>query len=193
MQGWLSSPDIGIAGGLVHAPDGRVVDCGSFFDKATKRFFKFYFGTGHRSGYIGHLQWTRNFVLVSERLFVFKRDILKDLKNNSDVEFEELRDDELPKLLAMENYRRGKRAVYDASVTAVDRAPFHIILPASKQLDEFLIGKAGRLLESGDPYYSPNLAYASGDPKLLMIDRQDANASHSLQYELIAADGMLAD
>src|SRR5581483_4989776 len=103
LNGWRSVPEIGMAAGLAHAPDGRVVDCGSFFDRERQRFFKFYFGTGHRSGHIGHLQWTRNFILPSERLVAFKKNLLQAATKNQSLNLSKIRDDEFLKVLAIEN------------------------------------------------------------------------------------------
>jgi hypothetical protein len=174
-------------GGLNHAPDGRVVDCGSFFDKDNKRFCKFYFGTGHRSGYIGHLQWTRNFILPSERLFAFRNSILQSAAKRLGKGIEDFRDDELPKLIAAENYALGLRAVYDASVAAIDRAPFHIMIPLSEALESYYTQRSDSLLEKGDPYHNPNLVYASGDPKPMI----GGLVTPPPKYELVAADFVL--
>jgi hypothetical protein len=186
-SGWLSTDEIGMIGGLNHAPDGRVVDCGSFFDKDNKRFCKFYFGTGHRSGYIGHLQWTRNFILPSERLFAFRNSILQSAAKRLGKGIEDFRDDELPKLIAAENYALGLRAVYDASVAAIDRAPFHIMIPLSEALESYYTQRSDSLLEKGDPYHNPNLVYASGDPKPMI----GGLVTPPPKYELVAADFVL--
>jgi hypothetical protein len=191
LSGWLSVPEIGLAGGLSHAPDGRVVDCGSFFNKAERRFYKFYFGTGHRSGYIGHLQWQRNFLLPSERFFAFKKDLLRDILKNRSLDLTGFRDDELPKLLAIQNYAKSGRAVYDPSVTSVDRAPFHIILPHSKQLGKFMEADAKDLLRDGDPYYNPNLAFSAGDPKPALPEKRSDTGTQSVSFELDSAGFVL--
>jgi glycosyltransferase involved in cell wall biosynthesis len=169
LSGWLSSPDIGIAGGLSLSYNKRVVDCGSYFDTSKRNFAKYYFDAGFCSGYSGYLQWIRNFILVSERLFVFKTSLLKELAGRE--ELLNLRDDELPKLLALTNYSLGNRAVYDPTVVAVDKAPFHVIIPPSDTLTEYSIKKCPDLHKDGDPYYNINLDKNYCDPKPKLTDK----------------------
>jgi len=164
LEGWLSIEKINIAGGLSLAHNYRVVDCGSFYDNKRKVFCKYYFGTGFRSGYIGYLQWIRNYVLVSERLFVFKKSIIKLIENNNGLL--ELRDDELPKVLAVANYLTGSRAVYDPTVVSIDEAPFHIILPSSDALNKYLTTVCSDVTIKSDPYYNHNLDDQYSDPKM---------------------------
>jgi glycosyltransferase involved in cell wall biosynthesis len=166
--GWLSIPDVGLAGGAAYALNGQVVDIGSFFDPNVKVFEKYYFSTGFRSGYSGYIQWIRNFVMVSERAYAFDAALLtgSDWNNLAD----NVRDDEFSKALALINYAKRGRAVYDPTIRTTDNAPFYITMPPSPVIEKYLSTKCPVLLQA-DPYYNPNLNANYKDPKPLGITK----------------------
>lgn len=182
LAGWLEIPGVGMAGGLVQSRGGKVVDCGSFFDKTHRHFFKYYFGTGFRSGYIGYLQWIRNFILVSEQIFSFNTTLLKILSEHKSLL--ECTDQEFATALAAVNFSQGDRAVYDPSVVAVSGAPFYLANPYTKSLGSFMDNHCPELIKAGDPYYNPNLNNSYIDPK----PASPQPAVHPNSYGLLSAE-----
>lgn len=160
LTGWLSIPGVSIAGGSQYGDDGRLVDVGSYYDTDNNQFYKYHFGTGFRSGYNGYIQWIRNFVLVSERVFCFKQEILGDVVSS----FDDIVDYEFAKALAVVNFANDGRAVYDPLIRTSDKAPFELSMPLTKGLRLFISTKAQRLT-LGDPYYNINLDQHYADPR----------------------------
>jgi hypothetical protein len=163
--GWLSIPEVGLAGGAAYSENGQLIDIGSFFDPASDTFEKYYFSTGFRSGYNGYVQWIRNFVLPCERVVAFKASLMREaswkgLKS-------EIRDDELIAALSLVNYASDGRAVYDPAVSVIDNAPFYAVLPVSTALRKFVQASC-KTLKDGDPYYNPNLNDNYMDPQPLV-------------------------
>jgi len=162
LGGWLTIPGVNMSGGHSYANDGRIVDIGSFFDVPAKAFEKYYFSAGFRSGYNGYVQWIRNFIMPSERVFAFSSELIND---SSWVRLtKRIRDDELCSSLALVSHSLGGRSVSDPSVRATDSAPFYYVLPPSEALDSY-ISKSCPDLSRGDKYYNPNLDRNYCDPK----------------------------
>lgn len=145
LMGWLTIEKVGVVGGGAYLNDGRVIDIGSVFDRSGPEFRKMYFGTGYRSGVNGHLQWIRNLILPSEKIFAFKNDILKEIPKVDDEEFQFA--------LAVVNYINGKRGVFDPQIYAECEAPFEIRQPLSSELTKLIKDKTN-LLVDGDPNHN---------------------------------------
>jgi hypothetical protein len=159
--GWLQLPGVKISGGGTYSESGQITDIGSFFDSGSRKFSKYYFGAGLRSGYNGHSQWIRNHILVCEKLFAFDSGILGLLKSKN---IDRIRDDEFPKAIALAVYSNNNRSVYDPLVYAIDYAPFELRFDNSRDIDEFISTECKLLLKE-DPYYNINLSSSYGDPK----------------------------
>ena len=170
--GWLSIPGVSISGGAAYAQNGQIVDIGSFFNPRLKAFEKYYFSTGFRSGYSGYTQWIRNLVLVSERIFAFKTQLMAEAAWKSLAE--DARDDELAKALALTSYSKGNRAIYDPTVWVTDNAPFYLVMQLSPALNKHVSTKCKELM-SADPYYNLNLNSCYEDPKPI-INKQTETA-----------------
>jgi hypothetical protein len=161
--GWLQLPGVKIAGGGAYSESGQITDIGSFFDSGSRKFSKYYFGAGLRSGYNGHSQWIRNHILVCEKIFAFDSRALGLL---DDKLVSGIRDDEFPKAIALAVYSNNCRSVYDPLVYAIDYAPFELRFENSRIINEFINNECSQLIES-DPYYNVNLTSSYGDPKPL--------------------------
>lgn len=160
--GWLNIEGVYAAGAASYAEDGKVVDIGSFFNPAVAKFEKYYFSTGFRSGYNGYIQWLRNFVMVSERLFALDTSLLAS--SSWDELVEDMRDDEFCQCLALVSHAAGGRGVYDPAVSAIDTAPFYYLLPNSMVTRKYIDHKCPDLLKA-DPYYNLNLNDYYQDPR----------------------------
>ena len=178
LTGWLQIPGVEIVGAGVFSDSGQVCDVGSYYDFQINNFVKYHFATGHRSGYNGYIQWTRNFIMPSTKLFAFSRKLVDGLT----VKPLSIRDDEFSKLLAIHNRIRGGRAVYEPAVTAIDFAPFEIRIPFSPSLEK-LVTVTDFYIEQRDPYYNPNLNSDYRDPKPNNVKYTD-NVPYKLDTEV---------
>jgi len=151
LAGWLSLPGVSIAGVGIYAESGQIADIGSYYDPISERFSKYYFGAGLKSNYNGHTQWIRNHLLVSENLFIADAGLYKEMSH-----IKGLRDDELPKALALIANSKGYRCVYDPLIYAVDNAPFELRLKGSDSLSNFMNNNCIEITIK-DPYYNSNL------------------------------------
>lgn len=179
LSGWLAIPEVKIAGGAAYAENGQVVDIGSFFNPSKQAFEKYYFSTGFRSGYNGYIQWIRNLIQVSERVWAFDTKLLTAIDRKH---LQGVRDDELACTLAFINFAGGGRAVYDPAISVIDNAPFYCSLPLSSTLNDYLISNCKPLL-SGDPYYHPALGEKFIDPKPRMPEVDDN--IHSAEWAVV--------
>lgn len=159
--GWLEIPEVNISSGTLLSENGQVSDMGSFIDSSTIQFNKYHFATGFRSGYLGFIQWIRNFVLPAENFCAIDPNLI--ILASKKVDLSKIRDDEFIKCLALVNYVEGGRTVYDPTVVLYDKAPFEIRLPYSSELDKFVNANNKKL--SKDPYYNENLDTNYRDPK----------------------------
>ncbi len=178
LSGWLELPNVSIAGGGLYSESGYIVDIGSFYDKSSARFSKYYFGAGQRSGYNGHAQWIRNHTLVSERLFCFDKKLLTNLKS-----LLEIRDDEFAKALAVICISNKQRCVYDPLVYGVDGVTYELRLQSSDTLKNY-IEDSTELQKTGDPYYNTHLNNSYSDPKPRMSGKIETDVDFLRSFEV---------
>lgn len=166
-------PEIGVVGARLLYPDGTVQHAGMFWVPGTG-------GGGHafrhlpasQPGYFGLAQTTRNVLAVTGACMMVRRDWFEEIGGfdeshgivNNDVDF------------CLRCWEKGRRIVYEPAAMLIhhERAS-RAALPEGYDVAGFW-RKWGGLLNSGDPFYHPNLARDRDD---YAVEEEPVQAIHA--------------
>ncbi len=159
---WVERPDVGIVGTKLLYPDNTIQHAGVIVGLQGHASHIFW-GAQERQGTIfGSVDWYRNYMAVTGACMMTRRDLFEEIGGFnedyiltfSDIEF------------CMRAYQQGFRVVYTPYArmrhhegrSRGDFIPANDILVGYEQFHE--------TVQAGDPYYNPNLSYASRMPAL---------------------------
>ena len=175
---WASVPEIGIVGGKLLYPDGRIQHAGVVLGMSGLAAHLWYECQDHIVTLFGSTDWYRNMSAVTGALHMMRREVYEAVGGYDETYHISYSD----VAICAEVIKLGYRVLFDPFVRLIhyesqtrDRKP--------SEHDTRLAGEHLRsIIEAGDPYYNPSLSYMTSIPTL----RGSAEVSRLQMLERLA-------
>ncbi len=166
---WAERPEIGIVGAKLLYPDDSIQHAGVIVGMEGHASHVFWGYRERQSGPFGSVDWYRNFTAVTGACMLIRRDTFEEIGSFSERYVLAFSDIELCKR-AIDN---GYRVVYTPFARLYhfegkSRGDHIPSIDIRVGYDDLMA-----LVESGDPFYNPNLSYIERKPLILSPDEED--------------------
>ena len=159
---WASVPEIGVVGAKLVYPDGHIQHAGVVVGMGGVAGHLFYGCNDSSVTLFGSVDWYRNYSAVTGALHMMRREVFEAVGGYDeayDISYSDV-------AFCVQATKLGYRVLYDPFVRLIhfesqtrDRSPsLHDTSLAGEHMES--------MIESGDPFYNPNLSYFTSTPAL---------------------------
>jgi GT2 family glycosyltransferase len=157
---WIEQPGIGVVGGKLLYPDGRLHQ-GCLMVGLQGVVGRLFHGMESGSDIFGRTEWYRNCLAVGGECLMIRRDLFTTLggfdegyqRGGHDVD------------LCLRVFQQGRRIVHNPLAAFRYHGPFSETVELGEADRERLRRRSGPFLRAGDPYFNDNLSRQSAQPR----------------------------